>query len=55
MGAVGAHGEELVPRARQEHLLVTHAPEHHATGLDRADGDAVGEIRSRRCFGLSHV
>ena len=55
MSAVGAHGEELVRRARQDHILVAHPPEHHATWLDRAHGEAVGEIRSRRFFGLSHA
>ena len=43
MRAVRAHGEELVPRSRQEHVFVAHAPEDHVTGLDCADGDAVGE------------
>jgi hypothetical protein len=35
---MGANREEVVARARQEHVFVAHAPEHHAAGPERADG-----------------
>jgi hypothetical protein len=40
---------------RQEHVLVAHAPEHHAAGLERRNGYSLGKIRSPRKVGISHV
>ena len=51
---MGANREELVARAHQKHVLVAHAPEHHAARLDRADGYPVPKIRSMCGVGISH-
>ena len=44
--ATGADGEELVARARQQHVLVSDTPDQHAAGLELPAVDTLGEIRS---------
>jgi hypothetical protein len=52
MSAVSANREQLVARAHQQHVLVAHAPEHHAARLEHSGGYSLGKIRSRTLVGI---
>jgi hypothetical protein len=48
VSALGAHCEEFVAGARQDHVVIAHAPEQHAAGLERRDRNSVGKTRRLR-------
>jgi hypothetical protein len=52
---VRANREEFIAHPRQNHFVVAYAPEHHAAGLERADGYPIGEIGSLGFVGVGHV
>jgi len=47
MGAVGSNGKDLVPRPRQQNIVIVNTPEQHLSVAKRRDRDALSEIRLR--------